>query len=90
VGETVKTSVSSNAFSALVSLCYNIGWQNLAASTVVAALNQGDRAAAAAGFLLFTKATIGGVKQELPRLRARREKERALFLAADSPAGAGV
>jgi lysozyme len=87
VDEAVKPVVSSNEFSAMVSLCYNIGWQNFAASSVVVKFNAADRQGAADAFLLFTKATIDGTKQELPRLRARREKERALFLTPDAPAG---
>jgi len=68
--------VSSNEFSALVSLCYNIGTGNLAASSALKALNKGDRAAAADAFLFWNKA--GGVA--LDRLTARRKEERALFL----------
>lgn len=85
VDEAVKPAASSNEFSAMVSLCYNIGWQNFAASSVVTKFNGADRQGAADAFLLFTKATIDGVRQELPRLRARREKERALFLTPDAP-----
>ena len=68
--------VSSNEFSALVSLCYNIGTANLASSSALKALNKGDRAGAADAFLLWNKAA--GVV--LDRLTARRKDERALFL----------
>jgi lysozyme len=88
VDEAVDPAMSSNEFSAMVSLCYNIGWGNFTKSSVVAKLNKEDRPGAAEAFLPFTKATVGGVRQELPRLRARREKERALFLAPDQPEGA--
>jgi len=87
-GDAVTQTVSANEFSAMVSLCYNLGWQNFVASSVVAKLNTGDRAGAADAFLLFTKATIDGARQELPRLRARREKERALFLKPETPPAA--
>jgi GH24 family phage-related lysozyme (muramidase) len=68
--------VSPNEFSALVSLCYNIGTGNLASSSAIKALNKGDRAGAGDAFLLWNKA--GGVV--LDRLTARRKEERALFL----------
>ena len=68
--------VSSNEFSAMVSLCYNIGTGNFASSSVLKSLNKGDRAGAADAFLLWNKA--GGAVLE--RLASRRKEERALFL----------
>lgn len=82
VAASVTAPMTANEFSAMVSLCYNLGWQNFAASSVVRNFNAGDKRGAADAFLLYTKATIDGVKQEVPHLRTRRDKERALFLQA--------
>lgn len=73
----VTVPVTENEFSAMVSLCYNVGPRSFAGSSVVRKLNAGDRAGAADAFLLWNKA--GGVV--IPHLVERREKERALFLA---------
>ena len=80
VADSVKVPVTKNEYSAMVSLCYNIGPQSFSRSSVVSKLNGGDRVGAADSFLLWNKATIGGVRQAVPYLTARREKERALFL----------
>jgi lysozyme len=72
----LSVPVTSNAFSAMVSLCYNIGTGNFGSSSVLKALNAGDRAGAADAFLLWNKA--GGVV--LDRLVSRRKEERALFV----------
>jgi GH24 family phage-related lysozyme (muramidase) len=82
ITSALSRNVTSNQFSALVSLCYNIGTQRLAQSTLLKRLNRGDVTAAADGFLDWTKGTVGGEKVVLPRLEARRQKERGLFLAA--------
>ena len=76
----VKVPVTSNEFSAMASLCYSIGWQRFADSTVVKKFNASDRAGAADGFLLWAKGVENGEKVTLPRLEARRQKEKALFL----------
>lgn len=80
IGALVTVPVNTNEFSAMVSLCYNLGWQSFGASSIVKRLNAGDRQGAADAFLFYDKATVNGEKQTLPRLHARREKERALFL----------
>lgn len=82
IGALVTVPVNTNEFSALVSLCYNLGWQTFGASSIVRRLNAGDRQGAADAFLFYDKATMNGEKQVLPRLHDRREKERALFLQA--------
>jgi GH24 family phage-related lysozyme (muramidase) len=68
--------VTSNEFSALAGLCYNIGVGNMKASSVLRELNAGNRQAAADAFLLWNKA--GG--QVSSHLSTRRQAERALFL----------
>lgn len=80
IGNTVAVPVSENEFGAMASLCYNLGTGNFAKSPVVARVNAGDYAGAADAFLTHTRGTLNGVKQEIPHLKTRREKERALFL----------
>jgi len=63
-------------FDAMVSLCYNIGTGAFGGSTVIRRHVERDYPAAAAAFLLWTKA--GGVV--LAGLARRREEERALYL----------
>ena len=82
VTSALSGTVTSNQFSALVSLCYNIGGQRFGQSTIVKRLNSGDTQGAADGFLDWTRGSIDGRKVVLPRLEARRQKERSLFLAA--------
>jgi lysozyme len=72
----VTAPVTGNEFSAMVSLCYNVGYGNYEKSSVVRLLNAGDRAGAADAFLRWVK---GGGKI-IPHLVDRRNAERALFL----------
>jgi lysozyme len=80
VADVVKVKLNSNEFSALVSLCYNLGARKFAETNVVKKLNAGDRKGAADAFLENTRARIDGELKTLPHLVTRREKERALFL----------
>lgn len=80
LGDAIVVPVSENEFGALVSLCYNMGAYRVRQTRVMTLLNQGEYAGAADAFLTHTVGTINGVRRELPVLRARREKERALFL----------
>jgi lysozyme len=84
VRDALTRPASSNAFSAMVSLCYNIGWQPFTASSLVRHFNAGKPDRAADAFLQWTKATVGGVRTVQPRLEARRRRERALFLTPDA------
>ena len=72
----LKVTVNDNQFAALVSFTYNLGVENLAASTLLKLLNQGDVAGAAQQFKLWDHA--GGVV--LPGLVKRRQAEANLFL----------
>jgi lysozyme len=76
VETAVETPLTLGEFSALVSLCHNIGTGAFASSTAVKKLNAGDRSGAAEAILLWNKAD--GVV--LANLQDRREKERKLFL----------
>ncbi len=74
-----NVAVTQNQFDAIVSLCYNIGVGGFSGSTVLRKLKAGDLAGAAAGFDLWNKGTVKGVKKALPGLTNRRREERALF-----------
>lgn len=70
-----------NQFSAMVSLCFNIGPANFAKSSVLKFHNAGDHARAGECFMLWNKATgQDGKKQELKGLTRRRAAEAALYL----------
>lgn len=75
VVDMVTVKISENQFSALVSLCFNIGAGALAKSTLMKKINARDFHAAAAQFDLWNKA--GG--KVLEGLVKRREAERVLF-----------
>lgn len=75
VGDMVKVDITENQFSALVSLCFNIGAGALTKSTLMRRVNASDFHAAAAQFDLWNKA--GG--KVLEGLCKRREAERLLF-----------
>jgi lysozyme len=73
IGAHVTTS---NQFSALVSICYNIGAGNFVKSSMLRHHKAGDYQKAADAFLLWNKA--GG--KVLNGLTKRRQAERALYL----------
>lgn len=85
VDSSISASLNENQFSALVSLCYNIGPGNFKKSTLVMLIEKGDLQGAADQFLVWNKG--GGVILE--GLLKRRKAERALFLTpvARLPAG---
>jgi lysozyme len=76
VSNSVKVELSSNQFSALVSLTYNIGGGNLRSSTLLRLVNSGDFESAADEFPKWNKQN----KRVLRGLSERRAKERELFL----------
>jgi lysozyme len=86
----LKVDVGDAAFGALLSLLFNIGAANLAASTLLRKLNAGDAAGAADQFLAWDKARVNGVLQPLAGLTRRRRAERAMFLGEDWQAEAAV
>jgi lysozyme len=77
---TADATTNDNQFSAMVSLCYNIGSGNFRDSTVLREHLVGDYQAAADAFLLWNKATINGALEPVPGLTARRTAERQLYL----------
>ena len=87
VAKLVTVQLNDNEFSALVSFAYNAGLGNFAASSVLKAVNAGDRAAVPRRLQLWVKA--GG--RVLPGLVKRRAAEAALFLkSAEAPVQAPV
>ena len=71
VNSAVKVKCTQNQFDAMVSLCFNIGVNGFAGSSVVRDLNAGSPRAAADAFLLWDRP---------PELRGRRMAERSQFL----------
>jgi lysozyme len=78
VAALIKVPLTDNQFAALVSFAFNCGGGNLAKSTLLKKLNQGDYAGAAAEFGRWNKA--GG--KVLAGLTRRREAEAELFQSA--------
>lgn len=72
----VHVPITDNQAAALCSISYNIGTSALRSSTLMLALNQGRAQEAADAFRAWIYAA-GGANAGL---RARREKERALFM----------
>jgi len=76
VNRRVCTPLSGNQFSALVSLCFNIGVTAFHNSTLLKLVNKGDPIHAAAEFSRWVHAK----GKRLQGLVERREAERRLFL----------
>ena len=76
----VKAKLTHNAFSALVSLVFNIGSGAFSGSTLLRVLNAGDTRAAANEFLKWNR--VNGIAND--GLSRRRELERLLFLSPDT------
>ena len=82
VHRLVTRPLTQHQFDAIVCLAFNIGKGGLEASSVIRRLNAGDVAGAADAFRLWNKVRgEGGRLVVSPGLAARREVERALFLA---------
>lgn len=73
-------NIGQNMFDALVSLGFNIGTGAERVSHVAQMMRDGGYLAAADAFLMWNKAVINGVLQVSTVLKARRARERALFL----------
>ena len=78
--KALKRVPTENQFSAMVSLCFNIGPDAFARSTVARRFNEGNFILAADAFLLWRFGTVGGKKVILRGLERRRSAERELFL----------
>ena len=73
-------STNDNQFSAMASLCFNIGATNFRGSTVLKEHLAGDHTSAANAFLMWNKARVGGTLQEVAGLTNRRAAERQLYM----------
>lgn len=73
-------------FDALASLAFNIGLGAFTGSTALRLHKAGDKQGAARALQWWTKATIGGVLQDVPGLVRRRAAEAALYLTPDEVA----
>jgi lysozyme len=80
------TPAGANELAAMVSLAFNIGAGAFRRSSVARRHKAGDRAGAAAAFLMWTRAD-GRVLQGLVR---RRQAEMELYLTPDAPAAEAV
>ncbi|WP_113632109.1 lysozyme [Pectobacterium peruviense] len=78
VQKHVKVDLNGNQFGALTSFTYNLGVENLAESTLLRLLNQGNYSAAADQFPRWDK----DGEQVVEGLLRRRKAEEALFLQA--------
>jgi len=79
ISNFVTVPLTDNQFSALVSLCYNIGGTKFRKSTLLRKLNAGDYAGAAGEFGRWIYAR----NKVLPGLVTRRQREKELFLTPD-------
>ena len=77
----VTAPMNADEYSAIVDLAFNIGTGNLAQSSLLRALNDGDRARAADAFLNWDR--VSG--RPVPALTRRRQMERAIFLSQPDP-----
>lgn len=73
-------ATSDNQFSAMASLCFNIGSANFRSSTVLRQHLDNNADAAASAFLLWDKARINGVLEPVTGLTNRRQAESTLYL----------
>ncbi len=69
-----------NQWAALLSISYNVGWPNIAKSSLLRYFNQGNLAGAAGQFLAWDKAHVDGQLVVVQGLLNRRNAERTLFL----------
>lgn len=75
-----RAETTSDQYSAMLSLLYNIGEANFAKSSVLRFHKAGDYAGAAKAFRLWNKAKIRGQLMPLKGLTRRRAEEARLYL----------
>ena len=78
--QIIKVDLSDRQLSALTSIAFNVGVDNIKNSTLVRKINTKDYAGAADEFLRWDKANLQGALVQLPGLSRRRAAERQLFL----------
>lgn len=75
VRKSIKVKITQSQFDMLTSLCFNIGSDAFAKSSLVRYINDGDFERAPAGFMMWTKARVDGVLQDVQGLINRRRAE---------------
>lgn len=76
----IQVDLSDRQLSALTSIAFNVGVNNIKNSTLVQKINNQDYAGAADEFLRWDKANLQGALVQMPGLTRRRSAERQLFL----------
>lgn len=81
VSRLVTASINQNQFDALVSLCFNIGAGNFAASTLLKVVNAtpNDYDAVGAEFARWVYTTVNGQKVKAGGLVTRRQEESYIY-----------
>ena len=74
------TLVSQHEFDAMCSLAFNVGVTGFSSSSVLRQHKAGNKEGAARAFMMWDKATIGGVLQSVSGLTRRRAAEAGLYL----------
>ena len=77
----VRVALMDNEWAAVLSFAFNVGDGAFGRSSLLKFLNVGNKAAAAAEFMKWNKATIGGKRVVVAGLDSRRRQEKALFVA---------
>lgn len=85
---TQDVATTDDQFSAMASLCFNIGAGGFRGSSVLRAHRAGQFQAAADAFLSWDKAHVNGQLVVLSGLFKRRTAERALYLGEATPSSA--
>lgn len=75
----VLVPITQGMYDALVSWVFNLGGGALAGSTLLKKINATDYTGAAAEFLKWNKAKVGGELKPVAGLTKRREAEKSLF-----------
>ncbi|MBW4535635.1 MAG: lysozyme [Pleurocapsa minor HA4230-MV1] len=78
--QIIKVDLSDRQLSALTSIAFNVGVDNIKNSTLVRKINTKDYTGAADEFLRWDKANLQGALVQMPGLSRRRAAERQLFL----------
>ena len=78
--QIIKVDLSDRQLSALTSIAFNVGVDNIKNSTLVRKINTKDYTGAADEFLRWDKANLQCALVQMPGLSRRRAAERQLFL----------
>jgi lysozyme len=76
----IKVELSDRQLSALASISFNVGVDNIKSSTLIQKINAKDYTGAADEFMRWDNANLQGAFVQMPGLTRRRSAERRLFL----------